>query len=505
MPDVNLNPFTAESAAIQRRLQMAQALGQQALQPMDLPQQAGVRASPYAGLAKILQAYNAAQAEKSATQEYKDLAERYQAGNRAEMGSFLEAMQGTPAKELAGPAPQGAPQGVSQTEVTQPYTDAQGVQYKGGEPIQGGYIQPAQAPDRQRAMALALGSQNPTLQGAGGALLSQMFAQDKIKDFKVELVNGKTHRIGYTETGKRTDLGEIEESVSADTAARLKQDKEQADRAFNSLSANQKATLNNDAARLGISAQQLFFDTGIKAGGGAFVNPLAQPPAPTTPPAQPTPNAPPMRPAPAGALTPTSAPVAPPVAGAPSAYTPLNQLSPKAQQEVAKAVALEQVVPKPLTESQGNATAYGMRMAEANKILTDLEKKGVTNTGFLRSAVGGTVGLTPFIGDKLQEATNALINPLPTFLGGPSAQQQQVDQARRNFITAVLRKESGAAIGASEFANEEKKYFPQTGDTDTVIKQKQDARELAIKAMGIQAGPQGARNIAPQDDPLGLR
>jgi hypothetical protein len=174
MPDINLNPFTAESAAIQRRLQMAQALGQQAMQPMDLPQQAGVRASPYMGLAKILQAYNAGQAEKSATQEYKDLAERYQAGNRAEMGSFLEAMQGTPQKELAGPAPQGAPQGVSQTEVTQPYTDAQGVQYKGGEPIQGGYIQPAQAPDRQRAMALALGSQNPTLQGAGGAMLSSM-------------------------------------------------------------------------------------------------------------------------------------------------------------------------------------------------------------------------------------------------------------------------------------------------------------------------------------------
>jgi len=90
-------------------------------------------------------------------------------------------------------------------------------------------------------------------------------------------------------------------------------------------------------------------------------------------------------------------------------------------------------------------------------------------------------------------------------LGGPSAQQQQVDQARRNFITAVLRKESGASISPSEFANEEKKYFPQTGDTDTVIKQKQDARELAIKAMGIQAGPQGARNIAPQGDPLGLR
>jgi hypothetical protein len=180
-------------------------------------------------------------------------------------------------------------------------------------------------------MALALGSQNPTLQGAGGALLSQMFAQDKIKDFKVELVGDKTHRIGYTETGKRIDLGPITESVSPDTAARLKQDKEQADRAFGQLSASQKATLANDAARLNISAQQLFFDTGIKAGGGAFVNPLAQPPAPPAQPpvvpAQPIAPRPPV----AGAV-PTSAPVNAPTGGA---YTPLSQLSPKAQQQMA--------------------------------------------------------------------------------------------------------------------------------------------------------------------------
>jgi hypothetical protein len=497
MPDVNLNPFTAESAAIQRRLQMAQALGQQALQPMDLPQQAGVRASPYAGLAKILQAYNAAQAEKSATQEYKDLAERYQTSNQANMGSFLEAMQGTPAKELAGPAPQGAPTGVSP------------------EGVQGGYIQPAQAPDRQRAMALALGSQNPTLQGVGGAMLSSMMTPDKIKDFQVEIINGVPNRVGLTDQGKKIVLGPVEQAISPDTAARLAQDKEQSDRAFNqlsanqkatleqsdrafnSLSANQKATLNNDAARLGISAQQLFFDTGIKAGGGTFVNPLAQPT-----------NAP--RPAPAGALTPTNAPVAgapvnAPVAGAQGGYTPLSQLSPKAQQEIEKARVMEGIVPKPLTEAQGKSTAYGMRMEAANKILTDLEKKGVTNTGIVRSAIGGTVGLTPFVGEKLQEATNALINPLPGVLGGPSAEQQQVDQARRNFITAVLRQESGAAIAASEFANEERKYFPQVGDTAEVIAQKQKARELAIKAMNIQAGPQGMRNAAPQGDPLGLR
>jgi hypothetical protein len=292
---------------------MAQALGQQAMQPVEVPQQAGVQASPYAGLAKILQGYMAGSEEKEANEAYKNLAERYQAGNRAEMGSFLEAMQGTPERAQR--------------------LDPQEVQQMADQGTPMPPNMPAQAPDRTRAMALALGSQNPTLQGAGGAMLSQMFAQDKIKDFKVELVGEKTHRIGYTETGKRIDLGPITESVSPDTAARLKQDKEQADRAFSQLSAKDKATLANDAARLNISAQQLFFDTGIKAGGGSFVNPLAQPPAqpnvaPNALPVVPTqPNA--QRPPVAGAV-PTSAP--PPVAGA---YTPLSQLSPKAQQQMA--------------------------------------------------------------------------------------------------------------------------------------------------------------------------
>ena len=156
MPDINLNPYTAESAAIQRKLQMAQLLNQQAMQPLEMPQQAGVKISPYAGLAKILEGFNANQQEKSAIQAYKNLAEKYQTGNQADIANFLSAMQGTQAKELAGPAPQGAPAGISP------------------EGMEGGYIQPAQAPDRQRAMALALGSQNPTLQGAGGAMLGQM-------------------------------------------------------------------------------------------------------------------------------------------------------------------------------------------------------------------------------------------------------------------------------------------------------------------------------------------
>jgi hypothetical protein len=153
-----------------------------------------------------------------------------------------------------------------------------------------------------------------------------------------------------------------------------------------------------------------------------------------------------------------------------------------------------------LTETQSNATAYGMRMKEANATLEDLAKKGVLK--------GAVIEATPLIGGTLGQV-------LPSALGGTSAAQQQVNQAKSNFITAVLRKESGAVISDSEFDREDKKYFPQTNDNAAVIKQKENARKLAIKAMEIQAGP-GGKNIkefqpsgsgilnASANDPLGL-
>jgi len=150
---------------------------------------------------------------------------------------------------------------------------------------------------------------------------------------------------------------------------------------------------------------------------------------------------------------------------------------------------------KPLTETQSNAVAFGMRALEANRLATDLEGKGFTNTGVIRTAIGGTMGQAPIVGSKLEQGVRSAFNVLPEFAGGPSPEQQQVDQARRNFISAVLRKESGAAIGVDEYANEERKYFPQLGDSDKVIKQKQDARKLAIQALEAQAGPSGKRLI----------
>ena len=150
-----------------------------------------------------------------------------------------------------------------------------------------------------------------------------------------------------------------------------------------------------------------------------------------------------------------------------------------------------------LTESQSNATAYGMRMLESQKLLTDLENKDVVSGGRIKGAVQGTLtSLVPYLGENLAQGAGAIMNTLPTFAGGPSEEQQMYQQAKTNFITAVLRKESGAAIGQNEFNTEEKKYFPQAGDTPAVLKQKQKSRDLAIEAMKIQAGP-GAKNIKP--------
>ena len=40
-------------------------------------------------------------------------------------------------------------------------------------------------------------------------------------------------------------------------------------------------------------------------------------------------------------------------------------------------------------------------------------------------------------------------------------ERQMFEQAERNFINAILRQESGAAIADSEFNNARKQYMPQ--------------------------------------------
>lgn len=127
---------------------------------------------------------------------------------------------------------------------------------------------------------------------------------------------------------------------------------------------------------------------------------------------------------------------------------------------------------KPLNDVQAKAQLFGTRMLEADKILAGLSKSGKDF-----STPGAR---TPIIG--------GLVNTLN------SEQGQMLDQAKRDFTNAVLRRESGAAIASSEFDSADKQYFPQIGDSPKVIEQKARARELAIKGVLAEV-PKGTPSI----------
>lgn len=126
------------------------------------------------------------------------------------------------------------------------------------------------------------------------------------------------------------------------------------------------------------------------------------------------------------------------------------------------------------TEFQGKSAAFGSRAQEADRIITELEGK------YSPAAVNGkqAAGQVWGIGGVLEAGANAALSP----------DSQRAEQAQRDFINAVLRQESGASIGASEFDNARRQYFPQPGDSAAVIKQKTANRRLAVRGLLNNAG-----------------
>lgn len=126
------------------------------------------------------------------------------------------------------------------------------------------------------------------------------------------------------------------------------------------------------------------------------------------------------------------------------------------------------------TEFQGKSAAFGSRAQEADRILGsiagDYSPAGI-NT---KNAVGNT----PLIGGALEAGANAML----------SDNSQKAEQAQRDFMNAILRQESGAAIGKDEFNNGKRQYFPQPGDSAAVIEQKASNRRLAVQGLINNAG-----------------
>ena len=135
-----------------------------------------------------------------------------------------------------------------------------------------------------------------------------------------------------------------------------------------------------------------------------------------------------------------------------------------------------------LTEYQGKSTAFAIRAKQAHEILNVVGKGGEVQPGLIKRGAEAI----PFIGEGLGTALNFT----------QSDAQQQIEQAQRNFVNAVLRQESGAAINESEFNNAKKQYFPQPGDSAAVIEQKRLNREAAIQGFEVSAGP-GAKKTTP--------
>lgn len=117
---------------------------------------------------------------------------------------------------------------------------------------------------------------------------------------------------------------------------------------------------------------------------------------------------------------------------------------------------------KALTEGQAKAVAFASRMESADKVMAELSSKGVN-----KSIPGG-------MGNNMIGSAITAMAP---------ADQQKLMQAKRNFVNAILRRESGAVISPEEFANADRQYFPQPGEGPEVIQQKARERRVAIDGM----------------------
>ena len=141
---------------------------------------------------------------------------------------------------------------------------------------------------------------------------------------------------------------------------------------------------------------------------------------------------------------------------------------------------------KPLTESQVNNQIYGSRMQESEGVLGVQTAPDIMQEGLSKIPIFG----------------NTLVSP----------DTQVFRQAENNFINALLRRESGAAIATIEYDGARKQYIPVIGDSPEVLQRKQNNRNMVsarlMAAGGRELMPNEPENpvvtaeILPYDDPV---
>lgn len=130
---------------------------------------------------------------------------------------------------------------------------------------------------------------------------------------------------------------------------------------------------------------------------------------------------------------------------------------------------------KPLNDAQSKALLFGSRMRESDKVLDQLASDGTA------VSIPGSQGM-------FGSAINA-VSP---------EKNQMLDQSKRDFLNAVLRRESGAVIADTEFDNGNKQYFPQVGDSAKTREQKSNNRKLAIDGILMEVPESSRDSLQPR-------
>lgn len=121
----------------------------------------------------------------------------------------------------------------------------------------------------------------------------------------------------------------------------------------------------------------------------------------------------------------------------------------------------------------------------ANPKLTEQQSKDLV---YYRRGSGALTTLDK-ISEELTSPVGAIADRVPGGNYIKSADYQQAEQAGMEFLQAILRKDTGAAITNAEQQEYGKVYLPRPGDSAQVLVQKKEARSRALEAIRKGLGP----------------
>lgn len=134
-----------------------------------------------------------------------------------------------------------------------------------------------------------------------------------------------------------------------------------------------------------------------------------------------------------------------------------------------------------LNEYEAKAVSFATRMNGAEKVIKDM--------AYSPHGVGG--------------AKDTITSKLPFGNTLTSDDYQKYEQAAREWISGMLRFDSGAAVPETEFRRYFNTYFPQIGNEPAIIKQKEEARLRATQALEAGLSPVAMQRLGgPLGNPM---